>query len=146
MNKPRNVAVSYFFIYSLAAMGGLSALIDPPSTVEGAIGALAMAILASMLLLGGVVGAPAALLGVWRFERTAVIAIGSAAAIYGLTIIVRQFSMPGSRILHLSFVLIVLLMQYVRWQRIKRRPYDPARGLEDDDDDDDDGPRGRHVV
>src|SRR5699024_10466073 len=127
VNEPRAIAVSYFVLYTALFLGGWTALVSPPSTIEGAMGAWAMTILSVMLVVGGATGAPAALLGIWWLERSAVIAVGFSAAIYGATIIIRQFTSDGNRMLQAAFVFTVLVMQVVRWHRISQRPYDPAR-------------------
>src|SRR5699024_7097478 len=127
VHQPRVISSLYCVIYTLLLLGGISALIDPPRSIEGAIGASAMTTLALLLVLGGSLGAPSALLGAWWLERIAVLSIGVSAGIYGVIIGVLDATGEDNRQLQLSMVLVVLLMQAVRWHRIRQRPYDPAR-------------------
>lgn len=127
MREPRVVSVSHFFVYLVLFIGGVAALIDPPGSVEGHVGSLAMVLLAAMLTFGGLVGAPSALVGVWWLERTAVFSVAMSAFIYGGIIATLHVMGEGNRLLQLSFVVSVLFMQVVRWHRIRTRPYDPDR-------------------
>ena len=127
VREPRVISVTYFVIYGVLFAAAVSALLDPPRSVEGHIGAVAMALLASMLAFGGLVGAPSALFGIWWLERTAVFAIAMSALIYGGIVAALHVTGTGNRLLQLGFVLAVLLMQIVRWHRIRQRPYDPDR-------------------
>lgn len=126
VREPRVVSLLYFLIYAALAFGGVAALVDPPSTIQGQIGIVSMYMLAGLLTFGSIVGLVAVLPGIWWLERTAVLAIGSAAGIYGFIILGLQFAESGNRLLQLSFVVTVLLMQAVRWHRIHERPYDPT--------------------
>lgn len=127
IREPRVISVAYFFIYLGLFAGGVSALLDAPRSVEGHIGSLAMVILAGMLTFGGLIGAPSALVGIWWLERTAVFSIAMSALIYGGIVLALHYTGTGNRLLQLSFVVTVLLMQIVRWHRIRQRPYDPDR-------------------
>src|SRR5699024_9961912 len=82
VHQPRVISALYCVIYTLLLLGGISALIDPPRSIEGTIGAAAMTLLASLLTLGGALGAPASLVGAWWLERLAVVSVGVAAAIF----------------------------------------------------------------
>ena len=127
VHKPRVVAATYAALYLTLAWGGTTALIDPPSTIEGTLGEAAMTILALLLVLAGITGAPSALIGAWWLERIAVMSVAFSAGLYGTVVFVRQLADSGNRQLQLSFIAAVLLMQLVRWHRIKDRPYDPGR-------------------
>ena len=127
VREPRVISVTYFGIYAVLFAAAISALLDPPKSVEGHIGAVAMTMLAAMLAFGGLVGAPSALVGIWWLERTAVFAIAMSALIYGGIVATLHVTGTGNRLLQLGFVVTVLLMQIVRWHRIRQRPYDPDR-------------------
>lgn len=127
VHHPRVIAVTYAALYTVLAWGGVMALIDPPSTIEGTLGTAAMTILSALLVLGGVTGAPSALIGAWWLERIAVMSVAFSAGLYGMVIVVKHVTEPGNRQLQLAFVLTVLLMQLIRWHRIRIRPYDPDR-------------------
>lgn len=121
------ISTLYFAIYLCLLGGGVAAIIEPPGSIQGEVGAVAMYTLAGLLAFGGLVGSVAALPGIWWLERTAVLSIGLSAGIYGFIIIVLHLTTPGNRLLQLAFVTTVGLMQAVRWHRIRERPYDPDR-------------------
>lgn len=127
VHQPRVIAATYAALYLTLAWGGTTALIDPPSTIEGTLGVAAMTILALLLVLAGITGAPSALIGAWWLERIAVMSVAFSAGLYGTVVFVRQLADSGNRQLQLSFIVAILLMQLVRWHRIKQRPYDPHR-------------------
>lgn len=127
VHQPRVIAVTYAVLYSVLAWSGVMALINPPTTIEGTLGTAAMTVLSALLVLGGVTGAPSALIGAWWLERIAVMSVAFSAGLYGAVVLVRQFTEAGNRQLQLSFIVAILLMQMIRWHRIRQRPYDPSR-------------------
>lgn len=127
IHQPRPISVMYFLIYLITLGGGVAALIKPPTSIEGQVGTSAMIVLAGILAFGGLVGSIAALPGIWWLERTAVMSIALSATIYAIILTTLHFRESGNRLLQLTFVLSVLLMQAVRWHRVSQRPYDPER-------------------
>lgn len=126
IHEPRIVSVLRFFVYLVLLSGGLAAMVSPPASLEGEVGAVAMTVLATLLAFGGLLGAIAALPGTWWLERTALLAIICALLIYGLIVAVLHVQGPGNRLLQLSMIIAVILSQAIRWVRIRQRPYDPA--------------------
>lgn len=127
VHRPRVIAVAYFAAYLILAGVGIYALIRPPTSIEGTIGAFSMVVLATLCAFGGIVGAVAVLPGRYWLERLAVIAIAVATVIYAAIILSLQITAPGNRLLQFGFIGYAGLMQLVRWHRIKERPYDPER-------------------
>ena len=127
VHEPRTVAIAQTLIYVAFAYGAFTALVDPPRTVEGAIGESSMMTLAIMLLFGGLLGAPSALLGAWRWERVAMLPTGLATVLYGLIIFSLNITQSGNRQLQLMMVVTVFLQHIIRWRRIRQRPFDPGR-------------------
>lgn len=127
IKEPRVISVLYFFIYLVMLVGGISSFIDPPATILGEMGDVTMYSLGSLLTAGGAIGSFASLPGIWWLERIAVASIGAAASLYAVIVLTLHLTQPGNRILQLSFVLSIIIMQLVRWHRIHERPYDPAR-------------------
>src|SRR5690625_6803013 len=99
IREPRVIRGAYFVLYLCRCAGGVSALLDPPKSVEGHIGELSMTVLAAMLTFGGTVGAPSALFGIWWLERTAVFAIAVSALIYSGIIVALHYTGTGNRLL-----------------------------------------------
>ncbi len=124
VQEPRSVSVVYWLIYVILGAGGLYALVEPPSSLEGEIGIVAMSMLASLLVIGGTVGAIAALPGWYWMERFAVGAVASSAAIYLVIVVILHFQQPtGNRLLQAAFVASLMLTQWPRWVRVRARPY-----------------------
>src|SRR5690625_426340 len=130
VNEPRIVSAAHALVYLVLLSVGLYALVNPPNTLEGAMGELAMRLLAGTLAIGGAIGAPTALAGIWWLERTAVSLVVLASAIYlGTTLTLQVLAPPGTnRMLHAGFTFAVLVLHFpVRWHRVRQRPYDPDR-------------------
>lgn len=129
INEPRVISVTHAVVYAVLCSVALGALVTPPATINGAVGTLAMRLLAGMLAVGGALGVPTALAGIWWLERTAASLVMLASGVYlGIILALQIASGPGSnRMLQAGYVLTALLLHFVRWHRIKQRPYDPDR-------------------
>lgn len=126
VNEPRAVSVAYFFIYATGTAAGLHATFVPPSSIQGEIGAGSMTALTVLLTVGCAIGSYAALPGIYWLERTAVTSIALAMSLYLGIVLVLQVQQPeGNRLLQAWVVFAVLVMQAVRWVRIRARPYRP---------------------
>src|SRR5690625_6827278 len=71
VNEPRIVSVSHALVYLVLLSAGLYALVNPPTTLEGAAGAFSMRLLARTLAIGGASGGPTGRAGIGGLERTA---------------------------------------------------------------------------
>lgn len=128
VNEPRIVSLTHALVYFVLLSVGLYALVNAPGTVEGAVGDLAMMLLAGTLAIGGALGVPTSLTGIWWLERTAVALVVLASGIYLMIIITLQVTgSGGNRWLQAGYVFSVLALHIVRWHRVRQRPYDPDR-------------------
>jgi 4-amino-4-deoxy-L-arabinose transferase-like glycosyltransferase len=125
IHEPRAVSIIYFVMYTLGALAGLYSTANPPSSLEGQFGTMAMAALTALLTFGCTLGAVAALPGIYWLERSAVLSVALAALIYLSIVLVLHTQNDGNRLLQGWFVLFVLGMQGVRWVRVSARPYRP---------------------
>lgn len=126
VREPRSVSVAHFIIYVAGAAAGVYATIVPPTSIEGEIGTLAMSALSLLLTFGCAIGAIAALPGIYWLERTAVTSIALAMALYLAIVVTLHAQNPdGNRLLQAWPIFAVLVMQWNRWVRIRRRPYRP---------------------
>lgn len=126
VNEPRKISTYYFVAYVILAAVGAYAFISPPGTIAGAIGDTAMALLSALLVVGGVIGLIAVLPGKYWLERLGVMSISLASVIYLFIILTLHTTTPGNRLLQAGYVAFVLLLQGVRWERVKERPFRPA--------------------
>lgn len=134
VNEPRVVSVLRFLMYVVLFVGGVSAVTNPPTTMESALGQGAVVGLGMLLSFGCLLGAVSALPGMWFIERLGLVAISSALAIYGGVVFQLHLFSLGNRMLHLTIIIALILSQAIRWVRIKDRPYDPAlRTIPDND-------------
>ena len=129
INEPRVISIAHAYVYLVLTTVCLYALVNPPNSIEGAIGDAAMYLLAGIGATGAALGVPTALAGIWWLERTACAMIMLTSIIYLAVIIGLQIaSTPGSnRWLQAGFINAVLVLHFVRWHRVKQRPYDPDR-------------------
>lgn len=124
VHEPRAVAVIQALIYIVLCVGGITALINAPNTIEGAIGEGAMTTLAIILAVSCTLGVPAALFGIQWLEQIIVWGVFSSGVIYALIIIGLHYGSTGNRLLQLSFVVAATLYQVMRFIRIHGAPYD----------------------
>lgn len=129
VNEPRVIAASHALVYFVLFSAGLYALVNPPGTVDYAIGQPAMYLLAGILAAGGAIGVPTALWGTWWLERTAVALVTLALGLYLLVVLGMQFASDGgNRFLQAATILGLILLHFpVRWHRVRQRPWDPDR-------------------
>lgn len=129
VNEPRVIAASHALVYFALLNAGLYALVNPPGTVDHAIGPVAMNLLAGILAAGGAIGVPTALWGTWWLERTAVALVTLALTLYLLVVLAMQYSSDGgNRFLQAATILGLLVLHFpVRWHRVRQRPWDPDR-------------------
>lgn len=127
IREPKTISILVSVAYLIGAIGGITVFLETPKTLEGAMGLYAMNVLAGALVLGGLVGTPSSLFGIWWAERIAISAVALATLLY-LTVVLSLHTMEsGNRLLQATFIFVVLLSQLARWHRIHLRPYDPAR-------------------
>lgn len=129
INEPRVISAVHAVTYLVLLTVGLYSLINPPRSVEGAVGEFAMNLLAGVLAVGGAIGVPTALSGIWWLERTATALVILSSAIYLMIVLALQFtSTEGTnRFLQAGYVFAVLALHITRWYRVRQRPYDPER-------------------
>lgn len=129
VNEPRVISVTHALVYAVLTAVALYSLVVPPTTVEGAVGSFSMRLLAATLAVGGALGVPTALAGIWWLERTAVTLVILASAVYLVIVLALQMTGDPSanRLLQAGFVFGMGALHFVRWHRVKQRPYDPDR-------------------
>lgn len=127
IQEPRIVSLLQFVVYLAAIAAGTSALLDPPRSIEGAMGPLLTTLWTAMLIGGGTLGAVGVLPGIWWVERPAVILCFGAAVIYAVTVLGLNAATPGNRLVQVFMVAIVALHFAARWFRIRRYAYDPEK-------------------
>ncbi|GAA1812259.1 hypothetical protein [Nesterenkonia flava] len=113
--------------YLVAFAAGGYAIINQPSSLEGAVGGVSMYSLSALLVIGGLIGAPTALFGEWKLERWAALLAGIGTLIYVLVIIALHFEGSGNRLLQAGEVTIGLLGIIARAVYVWQRPIAPAR-------------------
>lgn len=127
IQEPRVASIMQWVIYLASLSVGVSAFQRPPSSIEGALGVTLTTAWAVFLIVGGVLGATAALPGIWWLERVAVLACVTGALMYGSVVLNLHYSETGNRLPQLGFVAIALLAFAKRWFEIRRYAYDPER-------------------
>ncbi len=126
VQEPKVVTVLHWVAYLVALGVGVSALLDPPSSVAGELGPLLTTIWAGSFILGGTLGAVATLPGIWWLERAGVIACVTGLAVWVMVTVVLELTIPdGNRWPQAGALTILGLLLAVRWFRIRRYAYDP---------------------
>lgn len=124
VNEPRAITMLTAIGYAVLAFGGISALISPPRSIEGAVGDAAMMLLAAGLTAGGTLGAITSVPGWNWIERGAVLLCGASLGIYAVIIIIMGIEAEtGNRDLQTAAVTFSTLMVATRGFYIWNRPY-----------------------
>ena len=124
VNEPRAITMLTALGYAVLAFGGISALISPPRSIEGAVGYGAMLMLAAGLTVGGTLGAITSVPGWNWLERGAVLLCGASLVIYAVIIIIMGvIAESGNRDLQTAVVLFSAIMIVTRGFYIWDRPY-----------------------
>lgn len=127
VQEPRLITVLQTLIYLLCAGAGWSTITNPPSSVEGQLGASLTMLWGLFALIGGVSGALSCPPGKWLIEKPAILLCGTAILMYAGIIITLHLSSPGNRLPQLFFVLISLVSFAIRYARIKPYSYQPGK-------------------
>lgn len=114
-----------FIIYVICIIGGVSAWVVPPQSIEGVLGGALTTLWGFFLVAGGTLGASSVLQGTWWLERAGVLCCATGLAIYAVVVLSLHLLESGSRLMQLAAILIALMSFVVRWIRIRRYAYDP---------------------
>lgn len=127
IEEPRVKRVLYFLTYIVAGFGAYVALVDPPRTVEGAIGPALMAAIGVFLAIGSLFASVGVLPGWWWLERAGAILILIGGIGYALIVISLSLSETEdlNRGLQLVFILIAILLLTGRVYDIRGVDLDP---------------------
>lgn len=135
--EPQRISIAMAFIYLLAVIGGMSSILNPPENVVTYLGQGAMFLLSGLLVIGGVIGIPSAIIGHQKVEESAIFSIVLAGTIYEGVIVTDYLIGPGNRSVQATFVMIALVFFYTRWEHIRHLAYNPViskRGRQIDED------------
>ncbi|WP_264032183.1 hypothetical protein [Cellulosimicrobium sp. SH8] len=126
IQEPKVITCLVWVIYLVTLVVGLTALTDPPSSIEGEIGLGLTRMWAGFLVLGGTIGVVATLPGIWWLERAAVLSVVTGLAIYCAVALNLHFAeASGNRLPQAGVIAIAALGLGTRWFRIRRYAYDP---------------------
>lgn len=116
----------YFIGYLIMVGIGLIGIFDPPRTVEGALGPLLMAALASFALIGGLNNLFSLIKGWWWLERLGLIMIAGAIVSYALTVLIMHIqSDSGTRLLQLGYITFSSVSIVSRFFIIRKWSFEP---------------------
>lgn len=111
--------------YLLALGAGGYAIPNQPSSIEGAIGELAMYSVSTLLIIAGLLGTPTSLFGEWKVERYAALLAFIATFFYVLIVLALHVEGDGNRLLQAGEVSIAGLAMLARTIWTWRRPLAP---------------------
>lgn len=129
VNEPRAITMLTALGYTILTLGGISALIDPPRTVEGTVGETSMTLLAAGLTIGGLLGVITSIPGYNWLERGAVLLTGASLGLYSAIILALGIQAEtGNRDLQQAVVVFSAVMIVTRGVYIWNRPYAARAG------------------
>jgi hypothetical protein len=129
VREPKSITIQVTGLYLLLGTAGLSAIINPPNSVDGPLGPAYSVIWAWSMCLGGYGAAAFTPSGAWLWERPFLVLVTGAVSLYLYTIIAQAMSSTGmgNRWPQALVVSALLLWLLIRLQRILREPYEPGR-------------------
>lgn len=112
--------------YLIALGAGGYAMVNQPSSIEGAIGEVAMHSIAVLLVVAGTLGAPTSLFGEWKVERFAALLAFAATVFYIVVILALHLEGTGNRLLQAGQISIAGIAMLARTVWTWRRPVAPG--------------------
>lgn len=126
IKEPRVITLLAWLGYVALAIVGTYALVNPPSTVKGALGPFAMYATAGMVSAGGLAGVVGTLPGWREVERLGIASIIGGSAIYSTLALILHFTESGNRSFQAGFILFAITSLASRWVRIKDDTFEPG--------------------
>lgn len=129
ITEPRHLKLFYFGVYLLAVWVGMVTLLNPPASIEGALGTVITAFWASLIVVGGAGAIVTVLPGWWWAERLSVWLILTGIAIYEGVVLSLHFSGPegASRLTQAGFVAFAALLFILRLILTRKWDFEPRR-------------------
>lgn len=126
VKEPRVITFLTWLGYVALTIVGAYALVNPPSTVEGALGPFAMYATAGMVFAGGLAGVAGTLPGWREMERLGIASILGGSAIYSTLVLILHFTEDGNRSFQAGFIIFGITSLASRWVRIKDHTFEPG--------------------
>lgn len=126
MREPRVKKAAMALLYACATLVGVSTVLNPPTSIEGAIGIVLAHAWGALYLVGGLMGLGSVFQGWWWAERLGVYGIMLGVAIYlGVIIHLHLASEIGNRLPQYWAISITLPGLAYRLTDIWGLPYEP---------------------
>ncbi|WGH80595.1 hypothetical protein QDX25_07205 [Auritidibacter ignavus] len=125
ISEPRTINFVTWIGYWHALVTGAYSIVNPPSSISGAIGEYAMLIIAVLVAIGGAIGIFTALNGAWWLERWGCTALIAGATMYYIIVISLHVMTPGNRLLQAGIIGAAVCLMIARLLRVSSRQQDP---------------------
>lgn len=119
VKEPKVISFLAWTGYMALAATWIYALFDPPTTIVGGMGPLAMTITSGLIAVGGILGAIGSLPGWQLTERLGIAAALGGITIYMLLLSYLQITGEGNRLPQLGVIYFAFISLNSRWIRIK---------------------------
>lgn len=128
LHEPRVITALHLVGYLVLALGGVIALIAPPSSIRAEWGSLLTMMWGSALVAGGAVALVSTPRGIWWGERIGITVLIIGLLMYASIVVFLHLTSPGNRVPQLGVVAYAIVSLLVRWVRIRGVALDPLRG------------------
>lgn len=128
IREPRIRTAAATLFWGAVLVMGVSALEDPPVTIETHAGPVLTIIWGGFLVIGGTLGFGGCLAGWWWVERAAITAAATGFSIDLCVIVSLHLTGPTPRVVQAGFIVLALFSMVLRWTEIRGPQLDPSRG------------------
>lgn len=119
--NPKMWTLAMCATYALLISGWVPAIIDPPNSLQGAVGMVIMYIIASMVVIGSVAGVGSAFWGVFKVEKWAVLAVGIGIIMYVLVVQGLHWTTEGNRLPQAQTIAALIPTFVARFVHVTRK-------------------------
>lgn len=127
LEEPRWVTACQIVVYLIAIAIGVTTIMSPPNALLYVWGSPLATAWGLLMALGGTLGVLACSRGLWWLEARALALLALGVFLRMVLVGALHLSGPGSRLVQLLELSMILFALVVRWLRIRDLPIDPTR-------------------
>lgn len=125
IREPKVIKAIMTISFLMTLTMGVSAIVSPPTSIEGEIGTLLTYMWGAFLVIGGSLGAASTLPGWWIIERIGILSCMIGLGIYAVVVISMQLASTGNRFPQWFLILSAAMMLAAEGARTWGHNFEP---------------------